>query len=128
MGIADADSAGHCVPSSNFLISAVACAMPGRSPGAPRLHAAAAIPLRRNTRVSEIYGRDEVAERYFCNYEVNPAYRDALEASGLVLAGFSGNGEIRVAELPDHPFFIGTLFQPQLSSEAGRPHPLIRAF
>jgi CTP synthase (UTP-ammonia lyase) len=128
MGLADADSAEHSVPSSNLLITAVACPMPDRSAGAPSLHAAGAIRLRRGTRAWEIYGRDEVSERYFCNYEVNPAYRDALEAAGLALSGFSDNGDIRVAELPAHPFFIATLFQPQLSSEAGRPHPLIRAF
>ena len=59
---------------------------------------------------------------------MNPAYREALEAAGLVLSGFSDNGDIRIAELPAHPFFIATLFQPQLSSEAARPHPLIGAF
>ena len=128
MGLADADSAEHGVPSSNLLITAVACPMPDRSAGAPNLHGAASIRLRRGTRAWVIYGRDEVSERYFCNYEVNPAYRDALEAAGLALSGFSENGDIRIAELPTHPFFIATLFQPQLSSEAGHPHPLIRAF
>ncbi len=128
MGLADADSAEHGVPSSNLLITAVACPMPDRSAGAPSLHAAASIRLRRGTRAWAIYGCEEVRERYFCNYEVNPAYRDALEAAGLALSGFSDNGDIRIAELPAHPFFIATLFQPQLSSEAGRPHPLIRAF
>jgi len=128
MGLADADSAEHDVPSSNLLITAVACPMPDRSAGSPNLHGAAAIHLRRGTRAWEIYGRDEVSERYFCNYEVNPAYREALEAAGLALSGFSENGDIRVAELPAHPFFIATLFQPQLSSEAGKPHPLLVAF
>jgi CTP synthase (UTP-ammonia lyase) len=128
MGLVDADSAEHGVPSSNLLITAVACPMPDRSAGAPNLHGAASIRLRRGTRAWEIYGRDEVWERYFCNYEVNPAYREALEAAGLALSGFSENGDVRVAELPAHPFFIATLFQPQLSSEAGKPHPLIRAF
>ena len=128
MGLADADSAEHGVPSSNLLITAVACPMPDRTPGAPSLHAAARIRLRPGSRVHRIYGCDEIAERYFCNYEVNPAYRDALEAAGLTLSGFSDNGDVRVAELPTHPFFIATLFQPQLSSEPGRPHPLIAAF
>jgi CTP synthase (UTP-ammonia lyase) len=128
MGLADADSAEHGEPSANLLITAVACPMPDRSAGAPNLHGAATIRLRRGTRAWDIYGRDEVSERYFCNYEVNPAYRDALEAAGLALSGFSENGDIRVAELPAHPFFIATLFQPQLSSEAGKPHPLIAAF
>lgn len=128
MGLADADSAEHGGPSSNLLITAVACPMPDRSAGAPSLHAAARIHLRQGTRAREIYGCDAVSERYFCNYEVNPAYREALESAGLCLSGFSENGDIRVAELPGHPFFIATLFQPQLSSEAGQPHPLIRAF
>ena len=128
MGLPDADSAEHGVPSSNLLITAVVCPMPERPAGAPSLHAAASIHLRRGTRAWEIYGCDEVRERYFCNYEVNPAYRNALEAAGLALSGFSENGDIRVAELPAHPFFIATLFQPQLSSEAAQPHPLISAF
>ncbi len=128
MGLADADSAEHGVPSSNLVITAVACPMPDRSAGAPSLHAADTIRLRRGTRAWQIYGRDEIRERYFCSYEVNPAYRDALEAAGLALSGFSADGGIRVAELPAHPFYIATLFQPQLSSEPGRPHPLIRAF
>jgi CTP synthase (UTP-ammonia lyase) len=128
MGLADADSAEHGVPSANLLITAVACPMPDRSAGTPNLHGAAAIRLLRGTRAWEIYGRDEVSERYFCNYEVNPAYREALEGAGLALSGFSESGDVRVAELPAHPFFIATLYQPQLSSEAGKPHPLIVAF
>ena len=91
MGLEDADSAEHGEPSANLLITAVACPMPDRSTGAPNLHGAATIHLRRGTRAWEIYGRDEVSERYFCNYEVNPAYRDALEAAGLALSGFSDN-------------------------------------
>ncbi len=128
MGLADADSSEHGVPSSHLLITAVACPMPDRSPGAPSLHAAAGIRLKSGTRAFEIYGCDQVSERYFCNYEVNPVYPSALEAAGLVLSGFSEGGDIRIVELPAHPFFIATLFQPQLSSQAGRPHPLIRAF
>ena len=84
--------------------------------------------MRRGTRAWEIYGREEIAEHYFCNYEVNPAYRVPLEAAGLVLSGFSEDGSVRIAELPDRAFFVATLFQPQLSSEAGSPHPMISAF
>jgi CTP synthase (UTP-ammonia lyase) len=128
MGLAGADSAEHGVPSATLLITAVACPMPGRTAGAPSLHAAGRVRLRPGTRVREIYGCDEVDERYFCNYEVNPAYRGALEAAGLVLAGFSDHDDVRAAELPGHPFFVATLFQPQLSSAPGAPHPLIAAF
>jgi len=91
MGLTDADSAEHGVedgaPSSNLVITAVACPMPGRPAGAPNLHGAARIRLRRGTRVWEIYERDEVYERYFCNYEVNrPGWRSRasrkMETSG----------------------------------------------
>jgi CTP synthase len=128
MGLADAESAEHGVPSGNVLITAAACPIQPGKPGGPTLQGAARILLRRGTRAWEIYGQDEVEERYFCSYEVNPAYHGALEDAGLVLSGFSEEGEVRVAELPAHPYFVGTLFQPQLSSEAGKPHPLISAF
>jgi CTP synthase (UTP-ammonia lyase) len=84
--------------------------------------------LRAGTRIQAIYGTGEAVERYFCSYEVNPAYRDALEAAGLRLSAFSENDDVRAAELPMHPFFVVTLFQPQLSSSAGSAHPLITAF
>jgi CTP synthase (UTP-ammonia lyase) len=128
LGLADAESAEHGVPSSNLLITPVACPMPDRAAGAPKLSGAARIHLRPGTRAAEIYGCEEIAEHYFCNYEVNPEYREPLEASGLVLSGFSEDGAVRIAELPDRPFFVATLFQPQLSVEAGNPHPLITAF
>jgi len=128
MGLADANSAEHGVPSANLLITAVACPMPDRAAGAPSLFGAAAIRLLAGTRIRDIYGRDQISERYFCNYELNPAYRTALEKAGMLFSAFSGSGDVRAFELPAHPFFIGTLFQPQLSSEAAKPNPLICAF
>ena len=128
MGLADAESAEHGVPSSNLLITPVACPMPARAAGAPKLSGTAKIRLRPETRARQIYGCEEIAEHYFCNYEVNPAYLEPLEAAGLVLSGFSEDGAVRIAELPDRPFFVATLFQPQLSSQAGNPHPLITSF
>jgi CTP synthase (UTP-ammonia lyase) len=116
------------VASAHLIIAPAACPVPGRPHGAPSLHGPAAILIRRGTRAWDIYGRDNVEERYFCNYEVNPAYRGALEAAGLALSGFSESGAVRMAELPGHPFFLATLFQPQLSSQPGKPHPLITAF
>lgn len=42
--------------------------------------------------------------------------------------GHDGGGEARIAELPSHPFFLATLFQPELAGDGGRPHPIVRAF
>jgi CTP synthase (UTP-ammonia lyase) len=69
-----------------------------------------------------------VIEDYYCAYGVNPAYRAALEAGGLRVSGLGGEGEVRIVELPDHPFFLATLFLPQTRSAPGRPHPLLAGY
>jgi CTP synthase (UTP-ammonia lyase) len=67
-------------------------------------------------------------EQYYCNFGVNPDAVPLLRAGPLKITGSDDEGEVRVVELPSHPFFIGTLFVPQLKSRAGRPHPLVAAF
>jgi len=67
----------------------------------------------------------EAVEPYYCNYGVNPDYRLQFEASGLRVSGVGSEGEIRIVELPEHPFFIATLFLPQGRSTAATPHPLL---
>jgi len=67
----------------------------------------------------------EAIEPYYCNYGVNPDYRLQFEASGLRVSGVGSEGEIRIVELPEHPFFVATLFLPQARSTAVTPHPLV---
>ena len=80
------------------------------------------------TRAAALYGVVEASEPYYCNYGVNPQYRRQLEAGGLVTSGVGGDGEVRIVEIPAHPFFLATLFVPQARSTAERPHPLIAAY
>jgi CTP synthase (UTP-ammonia lyase) len=80
------------------------------------------------TRLFQAYGREDAAEEFFCNYEVNGQYRGALEAAGLRVSAVGDAGEIRAVELPDRRFFLATLFQPQLAPLGDRPHPVIGAF
>ena len=80
------------------------------------------------TRAAELYGATEAIEDYYCNYGVNPDYHRRLETHGLRVSGVGGAGEIRVIELPAHPFFVATLFLPQSRSTAARPHPLIAGY
>jgi CTP synthase (UTP-ammonia lyase) len=80
------------------------------------------------TRAARLYGAAERAEDYYCNYGVNPDYRLRLEASGLRVSGVGGEGEIRIVELPEHPFFMATLFLPQARSTAADPHPVLRGY
>ena len=67
----------------------------------------------------------EAVEPYSCNYGVNPDYRLQFEACGLRVSGVGSEGEIRIVELPEHPFFVATLFLPQARSTAATPHPLV---
>jgi CTP synthase (UTP-ammonia lyase) len=73
-------------------------------------------------------GAERSIERYHCAYGLNPSYADALTAHGLRFTGRDDEGAIRVAELPDHPFYLVTLFQPELAGEGDTCHPIIRAF
>jgi CTP synthase (UTP-ammonia lyase) len=128
MGIADADSAEHSTDSQNIIVAPVTCPVPVRPEGGPKLSGACGLRIQTGSRLRAIYGANEVEEQYFCNYEVNPTYLRKLESAGLRLAAFDDNGELRAVELPDHRFFVATLFQPQLSSTEDRPHPLIVEF
>jgi CTP synthase (UTP-ammonia lyase) len=80
------------------------------------------------TRSAAILGPASRTERYFCSYGLDQRYEDELVAAGLVVAGRDDDGEVRLAELPDHPFYVGALFQPELSSTSSWVHPLIEAF
>lgn len=85
------------------------------------------VQLAPSTRLRDIYGVDTVVESTTCNYGLNPDFGH-LVAAGLVLAGADGTGEVRAVERSDHPFFVATLYQPQLRSTAARPHPVFGAF
>ena len=128
MGIADADSAEHATSSQNLIIAPVECPVPDRLAGAPKLSGACRLRIKPGSRLAAIYGACEIEEEYFCNFEVNPAYRERFEMSGLRLTAFDDRGQLRAVELPQHPFFVATLYQPQLSSTEERPHPVIVDF
>ena len=85
--------------------------------------------LRSGSRAAKIYGGDEVSERHRHRYEVNNKYRDQLEEYGLRCTGLSPDGAlVELIELPDHPWFLGCQFHPELRSRPARPHPLFASF
>ena len=73
-----------------------------------------------------VIGSERTVERYFCAYGPS-RHLDTLRAHGLRFSGHDEDGHVRIAELPGHPFFLATLFQPELSGEGSRPHPVVRA-
>jgi CTP synthase (UTP-ammonia lyase) len=86
------------------------------------------VNLKAGSRARTLVGKDQINEHYYCNFGVNPDYKELIDQGGLRVTGVDPDGEARVIELPDHRFFIGTLFLPQDSSTAEAPHPLIISF
>ncbi len=85
--------------------------------------------LKKGSKVARIYGRSEISERHRHRYEVNIAYKDRLEAAGLIFCGMSPDGELpEMVEYKDHPWFIGVQFHPELKSKPFDPHPLFASF
>jgi CTP synthase len=85
--------------------------------------------LTGNSHVAAIYGSNDISERHRHRYEVNVHYRSALETGGLVFSGMSPDGELpEIVERPDHPWFIGVQFHPELKSKPFDPHPLFASF
>jgi CTP synthase len=82
-----------------------------------------------NSVVRSIYGEDLISERHRHRYEVNVHYRDALEGAGLIFSGMSPDDQLpEIVERPDHPWFIGVQFHPELKSRPFDPHPLFAGF
>jgi CTP synthase (UTP-ammonia lyase) len=118
-GIAEADHAETNSVGRELVVTPLSCSLVEQTGG---------ITFTPGSRLQAIFGGRPALEGYHCNYGVNPGYRSRLEAAGLRFTGFDPAGDIRAFELPDHPFFVGTLFQPERSALRGAPHPLIAAF
>jgi CTP synthase (UTP-ammonia lyase) len=119
LGVEDAALAETNPNAPHLFITPLSCSLVGQTMN---------VTLRPGTRARACYATDGARESYYCNFGLNPAYRDDLESAGLCISGVDIDGEPRVVELPYHPFFIGTLFLPQTRSTPNEPHPLIAAF
>ncbi|MEL6998412.1 MAG: CTP synthase [Pseudomonadota bacterium] len=96
--------------------------------GTMRLGAYNAV-LAEGSQVAQIYGETTISERHRHRYEVDIDYRDQLEQVGLRFSGMSPDGRLpEIVEIPDHPWFIGVQFHPELKSKPLDPHPLFADF
>ena len=85
--------------------------------------------LARGSRIADIYGTTEISERHRHRYEVNTRYKGSLEQHGMRFSGMSPDGILpETIEYPDHPWFIGVQFHPELKSRPFAPHPLFSSF
>ncbi len=85
--------------------------------------------LKPGSRAAQIYGSTHISERHRHRYEVNIGYRRPLEEHGVVFSGLSPDGILpEIVEIPEHPWFIGVQFHPELKSKPLDPHPLFASF
>jgi CTP synthase (UTP-ammonia lyase) len=128
LGIAGAEHAEDTPGAATLVVVPVACPVPRPGAGGPALTGTLVVDLLPGSRTRELYRRDRVEAHHFCNFELNPDYRDAFERSGLRTAGVGPGGEVRVVELVGHPFFVATLYLPQRASRPDAPDPLVTGF
>jgi CTP synthase (UTP-ammonia lyase) len=120
LGFADADDVQYNADAPTAFITPLACSLVGET---------APLHLTTGSRLASVYGDCEsTVETYHCKYGLNPEYIDAIVHSSMRITGWDAEKAPRAVELPEHPFFIGTLFQPELSSVPAAVHPLIDAF
>jgi CTP synthase (UTP-ammonia lyase) len=117
-GLSGADHAENQPDADEFLIVPLACSLVGHE---------GTVTIATGSLAERVLGAERTLERYHCSYGVNPAYLELLREHGMQFSGIDEAGEVRIAELPQHPFFLATLFQPELAGDGTRPHPIIRA-
>ena len=118
-GLAGAEHAEYDPDAAQPLIVELACSLVGHEQP---------VHLAPGSLVATIMGTDRTVERYLCAYGLDQRYLDRLRAAGLRFTGADDDGAVRVAELPGHPFYLATLFQPELAGDGSRPHPIVAAF
>jgi CTP synthase len=85
--------------------------------------------LKPGSLVADMYGASDVSERHRHRYEFSNAYREVFERHGVRFSGLSPDGSlVELIEIPDHPWFVGCQFHPELRSRPTRPHPLFAGF
>ncbi len=119
MGIREASHAESDPYASCLFITPLSCSLVGKT---------MEVKVKPGSKAADIYKSARAIEKYYCNFGLNPAYREQLEDAGLEISGTDQGGEARIMELPRHPFFLGTLFVPQANSTRENPHPIVRGF
>jgi CTP synthase (UTP-ammonia lyase) len=115
VGLREADHAESSPDAALPIVTRLACSL---------VRVKSAITFVPGSRLASIYERSDATEEYQCNFGVNGDYRAALAREGLRFTAHDADGDVRAFELPAHPFFVGTLFQFELSALEGRTHPL----
>lgn len=120
LGMQDADHAETNPQASKLVIHSLQCSLAGETMDVQITDA--------SSRTNAMVQQSVFAENYYCNFGLNPAYQEMIHRNGFRVVATDAPGEVRVLELAGHPFFIGTLFVPQMRSTPEVPHPIVTGF
>ncbi|MGB4849633.1 MAG: gamma-glutamyl-gamma-aminobutyrate hydrolase family protein, partial [Saprospiraceae bacterium] len=118
-GLLQADSEETNPDSKEIIISKLSCSLVGQQEE---------ISVNETSQLFSLLGKTNLTGKYHCNYALNPIYIPLLESNGMKMTATNPEGDIRAFEVPSHPFFIGTLFQPALTSTAEEISPILMGF
>lgn len=119
LGYADAQHEEYDTNSSKLFISRLACSLSGRT---------MELMVMKNTLAHAAYQHESTTEDYYCNFGINPAFKEELNHPALKISGIDRDGEIRILENSTNRFFVATLFVPQSRTTKENPHPIIKKF
>jgi CTP synthase (UTP-ammonia lyase) len=114
LGIADASHAEYG-GSGTPVVTLLACSLDQQT---------LPVELVAGSRLARLHGATQVVERTTCNYGLAAGFEEIASSGGMAVAATGDGGGVRAVERPGHPFFVGALYQPQLSSAPGAPHPI----
>lgn len=119
LGLASADHAENNPQGEMLVIAALACSLVEKSED---------LLLAADCKMREAYGEERITEGYHCNYGINRAFERQIFSKSLKPTARGVGGEVRAFELEGHPFYVGTLFQPERRALRGEAPPLVLAF
>lgn len=118
-GLANADTEETHPEGKENIITKLSCSLIGQQEE---------ISVRESTLLHSLVGKNNLLGKYFCSYALNPDFIPMLESIGMLMTATNAEGDIRAFELSTHPFFLGTLFQPALTSTEEEPDPILMGF
>lgn len=118
-GISNADTEETNPGGHELVISKLSCSLVGEQE---------LITVKESSQLFSLIGKNQLIGKYHCNYSLNPFFTSLLESYGMKMTATNTEGEIRAFEVPTHPFYLGTLFQPALTSTEDVLSPILLGF
>jgi CTP synthase (UTP-ammonia lyase) len=119
LGIKDAEHAETNPYASRLVINPLSCSLKGQTLEIEI--------IEKDSLVYSIFKTGTITENYYCNFGLNPEYQQQIHKAGFTIVASDAHKEARILELNNHPFYVATLFVPQVNSSYEKPHPIVTA-